>query len=66
MRNARSEGAVRVLVLRKDLARFLNESGWLPDSEFPAHSSLHVSLLRIKALTDSDTGTTQSPLSSFF
>lgn len=55
-----------MLVLRKDLARFLNESGWLPDSEFPAHSSLRVSLLRIKALTDSDTGTTQSPLSSFF
>ena len=39
------------VVFRKGLARFLNVSGWRPSSEFPVHSSLHVSQLRIKALT---------------
>lgn len=47
------------MVFRKGLARFLNASGCLPGSELPVHSSPHVSLLRIKALT----GVTRSPLS---
>lgn len=51
-----------MLVFRKGLARFRNDSGCLPSSEFPVHSSPHVSLLRIKAPIGSDTHVTQSLL----